>query len=1458
MSAVIKDIDDGIGSYYKQCGRSDYYEDGMGKFMAFCLTNGLYDHDIEQEFNSDPNDCILVDFDENFPLQQCQNDSHDVDIKLEIFRLLHMFFHPQIAELEEEKKIDEKTDDAKHMSRDNKQSKIISAYGAIKCIDDALCIYYKSLNAIYIDEMTKSGKFSAFCYQEGINDYDIEKQLKLPFDKCLLVNFDPDFPITIHQKEQDVTKIIFQMLNEMHEKTLLYTVLTVFPWTDQSKMNRIYEGKVEELVKDLIVSSQDVSQLTAAAGLLETRRNDPLKAEYKWYFSFCNENTGLITWIPYKHEHQLLLEEAWVKNQDICMIDKQIKIVFFQPNSSRQLSWDIYNKFLDDKYKDNVMFYNALKSEFALFASIIAQTLNDDTNDTSLASYVLLEGIYKIYIQKRLYSGDADKRKKGINTIENSIKIYRKKFENESWSQLYGIGIKLLYFLSYSNIDATDLTPEWLKTIIGHDTKFNYSSTRIFFKKFVYGQQSDVMYNNSKRKWIIRCQADSKYIPYTAKYDDPQRYRRCQKLKSFPDTLPILEQGHSFSKRIIDEIIPTSQQSKRNELFRQDNSFDLFMVCSNVKSCSPKCNGAMDTRVVEGSKTRVLSISCESIKRLIYALKYYHSLDLSHQTGQSKLMQFYHETYKDILDDYGHFMENHGHDLDIIYQFLQVNNFCECSLKKCASVNRRFRKNSNSTNVNIKYEGQYQWSNDVTSIDWKADTFAEQIRTRKEIVHSTQDSSDSDDWACYEETVDEFKQNEDSKRMSVSVKDEHVTTSNILIADKDLFLDISPAKDDKFLFVRDLFDGLHCYLLHQYDVGWRINRQGNEYQNLMHKFENEEKICDESTTDHRFKAMLRLVQIKSMNYQDRRRQSTAKNKFNIGVAVSNEMKNDDRTLLDAMYERLNRKNGKEICEKVGGVLEIEEFDSDAVEEDISAVLNDPTSVSYLQNILENDCYETIQRFIVEFKLSKIGFSTGFAFYYWEYYAKPAEEMEDVMDVYNIKDYHGYKRHQLFVEKKYDNIKEELLHNQTYSVSLTDFQSKLVKAESFHETTRVRQSQTTEFTLRELHFGIPVGTKLKVSNLLSVICYTDLDDLQRAFSETFRRNNPSEHLSSVKKRNSEFANWSRVLRETIEGYGAWSKDLNGPFYTGMSKVLLMPAFRIRLCGPTSTSIFPETAANFGGEDGIMITLSKISNEYIAGYVRGFCCIGLSDYAYEGEYLFMGGNMSLAISNLRMMRTTEVFEEFVQALCVFDSALNGEPIADSFTKKHSNILNELLRDAFERNPNNYKTHQYMVNSTKRMLARRKHIVVDMYRIFHYIQAFTKIVFHALYQYGSGQRDGVLRLNDLRNIPKPKDNLIKPYVFELFPNLTQIMFISCRPNRDRFFYIIDLEELLEVISGANLQMGFKVVIRCAPKGGSWIQYQYTNEMIEQYKGKGWNMYMKMVRGRFLMEDCLVMVKM
>ena len=105
---------------------------------------------------------------------------------------------------------------------------------------------------------------------------------------------------------------------------------------------------------------------------------------------------------------------------------------------------------------------------------------------------------------------------------------------------------------------------------------------------------------------------------------------------------------------------------------------------------------------------------------------------------------------------------------------------------------------------------------------------------------------------------------------------------------------------------------------------------------------------------------------------------------------------------------------------------------------------------------------------------------------------------------------------------------------------------------------------------------------------------------------------------IKQRNSRYYHWSKRLREAVELFGDYNYDIDPPFYTGISCVMEMQSFSIRLCAPTSTSVQMEVAVKFSGSNGIIMQLTtKGIMTGTAQFVRGFDVSWLSNFKEEDE-------------------------------------------------------------------------------------------------------------------------------------------------------------------------------------------------------------------------------------------------
>ena len=247
---------------------------------------------------------------------------------------------------------------------------------------------------------------------------------------------------------------------------------------------------------------------------------------------------------------------------------------------------------------------------------------------------------------------------------------------------------------------------------------------------------------------------------------------------------------------------------------------------------------------------------------------------------------------------------------------------------------------------------------------------------------------------------------------------------------------------------------------------------------------------------------------------------------------------------------------------------------------------------------------------------------GLRFYYWDYY-QSIEELPDVF-VNNYNSHSGHSVSSLFVKRKYESFKEEIME---YSdISFYQYQNEVVvKAKHYQNTQKVKKIKAHSYCKYYYHYGIKEGTALSFNNLVSVILYTDYSSLCTNFSRSFRAISRMEELKDIKKRNSNYYHLSKILRETVECYGQCSDgdppDFNnkliGKFYSGMGIELSLCSFKIRLCSPTSTSKQKEVATKFSGDKGIIIQFDNPEGDEQCCYLRGWNCCWLSKYKEEDE-------------------------------------------------------------------------------------------------------------------------------------------------------------------------------------------------------------------------------------------------
>eukprot|EP01084_Bolivina_argentea_P279155 477210_1 len=528
----------------------------------------------------------------------------------------------------------------------------------------------------------------------------------------------------------------------------------------------------------------------------------------------------------------------------------------------------------------------------------------------------------------------------------------------------------------------------------------------------------------------------------------------------------------------------------------------------------------------------------------------------------------------------------------------------------------------------------------------------------------------------------------------------------------------------EYTFYRDLLDTMHCYLYHLYDTGFRKKRNVlSENDIFIEEKDSNEYLCG-------------LHQKKNINKTN--------NKFNID---NND--NQSTTFIDGLITVLQKSKHVSFDElkTIQSLFQTEQYDSDSIKEDIK---NDMQSSNIGNNAYNKNVYNLTKQYAYRIELHERTFNIGYRFYYWPYY-KTQQIHTDSNWNNNSND--GYYVYELYIEIKYESLKQEILNNNLFILQLQQYDQSVIKINKFINTDKAKQTKSCQRpTQRDpLQYGITANSLITFNHLLAITLYCDWSELARAFSKSFRKTSSYQPIIEVKEKNSEYGNWSKLIRESVEYFGwkgfgdvkgNWmnlnrsfiTNELIGPFFCGMSFIMIMPSFNIRLCGPTSTSRQKQVATKFGGDKGIIMQLNNNCTE-MNGELRGFYCSWLSNYPQEDEVLFAGGEYRIRIESVFIIDSKQKFEKFVHAFYFFDCMLNGSILGRhqkyKVTENYFEIINNLIKRKLKGKIENNIYSQYIHDTFASFTDNKYEIFMNLHEIDTNLNVLSNLILYPLTQ-------------------------------------------------------------------------------------------------------------------------------
>eukprot|EP01084_Bolivina_argentea_P086410 156186_1 len=790
---------------------------------------------------------------------------------------------------------------------------------------------------------------------------------------------------------------------------------------------------------------------------------------------------------------------------------------------------------------------------------------------------------------------------------------------------------------------------------------------------------------------------------------------------------------------------------KRNVIDDEDefrkaitSSTEELNIYISTKECPDQALDTIDEGLWKSKSTDCANeFICVCTTRIVEAMKYYQRLDITDNDDKSKVDSLYHDKYEHIVNDFTHLIHEHPNKLDAMYDFATKN----LKLKKCNVENCPYTRlyNTNKT-------GEHQESDNNNKTE--------------EIV--------------------------------------------------------------KFEYARDILDSIHCYVLHQYDLGFAIHKDTKnkfiqqQMDNILNQ-DDEIDLCKDATA---FISDI-IKQVK----QKLKKAAKLKEQRKFDLDSEQRRKETETQFRKALCECLEY--GNELLEYFSD----EEYDSDAIQDD---VYFDCNIKEFIKNKRMKQCREEEETFERKIKHDEDGpgdydgmtqeeadiekkerardreeaakkaviertqnmeqrittdyhtvtdfiriisggfFSIGFTYYYWPWHNRQSLDTEafTLTDFKNVNALQGYKVRELYVEKKYPTLKDEILRNKICRLNVAEFMISATKANKYMSLQATRALKAADRD-NELHYGITAERPILLDHVLAIILYTDWSDLCNAFSSTFRKKTAFEPMGAAKDRNAEYANWSRYLREAIQYYGQnrlgvyddekedYVEQLNGPFFCGMSFVMPVAAFNIRLCGPTSTSANIEVAHKFSKSNGIILEFNNVGDHY-SDRLRIFNVSWISLYSGEAERLFMGGDIRITLVTVRNVDTKANYKHYLKSLYYFDCMTEGSWMDSKFSSETiknadydnlADMINYYVgKDEIKKKRNKKRKKPvppYVNDSFYSFCYQKKQVVINMDEIY---RNFSKL---------------------LPLIINKTTNLFKPLLFQLFGNCTRFVLFTTTPD-------------------------------------------------------------------------------
>eukprot|EP01084_Bolivina_argentea_P083145 150550_1 len=593
------------------------------------------------------------------------------------------------------------------------------------------------------------------------------------------------------------------------------------------------------------------------------------------------------------------------------------------------------------------------------------------------------------------------------------------------------------------------------------------------------------------------------------------------------------------------------------------------------------------------------------------------------------------------------------------------------------------------------------------------------------------------------------------------------------------------AGNNKYSMYSELFNSIHCYLFHLEHL---CLRSSLSQPGVINKLLSDNELAD--LIDKEFNAISQTI------YQKRKENTSFfnridninKSKFVIkqtGHDIDIDHDYDDEsnitntcTFIDHMLNYIADRDEPDgaIVQILKGRISAESYDTDSIADHIDTFADG----------MNNQHIQLLLTFIKHYNLARNSLSTGFVFWYHEYYKNINDEQikqESWLSGLDDNNFDGNSVRDLYVEKIYNSFKEEALSSNWIEISQFD-EEIIAKGNKYIKTSKCKKIRCIYGgALSEedpLHYNIAFGTCISASHLYSVIIYCNFSDFCTEYRKSFRKLKWDETMQSVKKRNSKYFYISKYLREVVQYFGTtYNYTINGfeggPFFTGLSFCMNIGYFSIRLNAPTSTSKEKTVAHRFTKGTGIILQLNN--NKYPGCDEAFFNASWVSCFPEEEERIWFGGQYRLELETIIDVKTCNNYQQIVQAIYKLDSILSGQSAGQSdfdnvnesekksnkksnITSVDVNIVNALIQyslNSYYTDKIMQKLDSYIKDNFLLFRISKTQIILNLQEMIYVKHQFTDLIHYPIHK----------NVNCKIMDAESNDNVFRPIIVDLFPN-------------------------------------------------------------------------------------------